>query len=202
MGEMTIGPYALLKNPRIYELVQSIFGGSRIRRKFADGYVRAKPGDRILDIGCGTAQLLSFLPDVSYVGYEPNADYVETARKLHPKALFFAQPYGAEDVGKSEPFDVVIVSAVLHHLDDAAARDLFTLLRRSLKPGGRVVTLDPVYAAEQNLIARLLISLDRGRNVRTLEGYRNLASGSFDRVVGDIRHQKWPPYTHWFMTAS
>jgi cyclopropane fatty-acyl-phospholipid synthase-like methyltransferase len=34
------------------------------------------PGMRILDLGCGPAQILSFLPDdVTYVGYDMSAEY-------------------------------------------------------------------------------------------------------------------------------
>ncbi|EUA32283.1 putative methyltransferase type 12 [Mycobacterium intracellulare] len=98
--------------------------------------------------------------------------------------------------------DIAIVSAVLHHMDDAQANELFGLLRQVLKPGGRVVTLDPVFTERQNPIARLIISLDRGRHVRSPASYEALARAAFTDVRGQVVVQAFPPYTRFFMTAQ
>jgi SAM-dependent methyltransferase len=197
------GLYAALSHPKVYETVQRLMGADRRRRHFAQQFVRAQPGDRVLDIGCGPAQLRAHLPDVEYIGWEPNAAYVEKARKSYgDRGTFHVGLFGPAQARELDPVDLVVVSAVLHHMNDAQARELFVLLRQVLKPGGRVITLDNVFIKRQNLIARLIISLDRGRHVRSPGGYEALARGVFTHVKGTIVPQSFPPYTYFYMTAA
>jgi len=196
------GVYAALRNPSLYETLQRVMGADKWRRRFAQEFVRARPGDRVLDIGCGPAHLCAYLPDVDYIGWEPNAAYVAKARKNYgDRGTFHAGIFGPEQARSLAPVDIAIVSAVLHHMDDAQASELFVLLRQVLKPGGRVITLDNVFIERQNPIARLLISLDRGRHVRSPAGYEALARSAFTHVDGTVVPQAFPPYTYFFMTA-
>ncbi len=196
------GIYSVLKHPAVYEALQQVFGAERGRRSFANKYVSAKAGDRVLDIGCGPAHLLAHLPAVEYIGWEPNPAYIETARRTYDgRGSFNVGYFGEEEAAKVGLVDIAVVSAVLHHLTDGEARQLFGLLRRVVKPGGRVVSLDCVYVDKQNPIARLLVSLDRGRHARTSEAYRDLARADFAQVSGEVVNKHFPPYTLWVMTA-
>ena len=100
-------------------------------------------------------------------------------------------------------FDVVIAHGVLHHLDDDAAATLFGVARRALKPGGRLVTFDGCFAEGQSALARLFLSLDRGRHVRSRDAYERLARGEFDQVESFVRHDLIRiPYTHLIMECG
>lgn len=201
-SERKHGLYAALSNPKLYESVQRLMGADERRRDFADRFVRAQPGDRVLDIGCGPAHLRAYLPDVEYIGWEPNAAYVDKARRTYgDRGTFHVGLFGPAEARSLAPVDIAILSAVLHHMNDDQARELFGLLREVLKPGGRVITLDNVFIERQNPIARLIISLDRGRHVRSPAGYEALARPTFNDVQGTVVPQSFPPYTYFFMTA-
>ena len=204
MSERTGGLYGLLKSPRLYEAVQACMGAVDLRREFASRCIQAKAGDRVIDIGCGPGEILRFLPSqVDYQGCEPNPRYVEQAlRNFGVRGSFHVGYFTKTHADEIRDVDSAGGSAVLHHLDDTAAVTLFKLLRSVLRPGGRVVSLDNVYVPDQNRIAKLLIGLDRGNNVRTPDQYNALPKQSFDNVFGHIVHKKFPPYTYYFMQAS
>jgi SAM-dependent methyltransferase len=97
----------------------------------------------------------------------------------------------------------VIAHGVLHHLDDDQARTLFRVARRALKPGGRLVTYDGCFTPDQSAAARFVVSLDRGRHVRTREAYERLARGEFSEVRTFVRHDLVRiPYTHLIMECG
>ena len=201
--ERIYGLYSALTHPSIYGALQKLLGADSLRQGFVRDYVCARAGDRVLDIGCGPAHLRGHLPDVEYIGWDPNADYVAKARAMYTgRGEFHVGVFGPAQARSLAPVDIVIVSAVLHHMEDAQAKELFALAREILKPHGRVVTLDNVFIPRQNPIARLIISLDRGRHVRTAEGYEALARGSFEYVRGVVLERAYPPYTYFFMVAQ
>lgn len=203
MAENDGGLRRLLRLPWVYEALQSLWGADENIRRFVREDLLITPGMRVLDVGCGTGRLASYLGDVTYIGYEPNPLYVEqgqrenAGRDVTLRSGFFDEAAAAS----IEPVDVAVVSAVLHHMTDDEAHALFALLARVLKPDGRVMTLDNAYVAGQGAIARFLISQDRGRHVRTPEGYAALARGHFTSAEGRVVHHRRIPYTYWIMTC-
>ena len=72
-----------LKVPLLYNLLQDAIGGNALRQRFIRNHVRAKPGDKVIDIGCGPAQILPWLPEVYYLGFDINAAYIASAKRTH-----------------------------------------------------------------------------------------------------------------------
>jgi SAM-dependent methyltransferase len=206
MSQVTHGIRALLSNSRIYDLFQELMGSSRGRTIFTTQYVRAKTGERVLDVGCGTGEILALLPGVEYFGFDPHAGYIAAAQdRFRDRAgstfrCATLDGFAVEGLGK---FDIVLAIGVLHHLTDQEALQLLDLARAVLRPGGRLVTLDPCFAEGQSPIARYLVSRDRGRHVRTSDAYRKLASAYFPVFAAEVRHDIARfPYTHFVMECT
>ena len=164
-------------------------------------YIRPRANDRVLDCGCGPGDLFEYLPDVDYVGIDIDADYVADARsRFGDRATFRLGPLGAETMTEEAHYDLVLAWGVLHHLDDDQVREFMKLARRSLKPAGRLVTLDPCYADDQSRVARYLLDKDRGEHVRSVEEWPPLVQPTFPSVILHLRHDLLRiPYTHLIM---
>lgn len=198
MAQITTGIRSLLSSSVAYRLFQALMGARAVRHEFVRDYIRAAAGANVLDVGCGPADILDFLPSgVSYWGFDISLRYIAAAHARHGnRGQFQSRQFAASDLAVLPPFDVIIATGLFHHLDDTTAKNLLKLMHRALKPGGRLVTLDGVFEPAQNPIARWLISMDRGQHVRTREEYHALFSRVFELPRVDIRHRSWIPYTH------
>ncbi|MGZ9137919.1 MAG: glycosyltransferase [Candidatus Deferrimicrobiaceae bacterium] len=74
------------------------------------------PGSSVLEIGCGTGDLLAALEPSRGVGVDISPKVVEIARAKHPGLSFLVGE--AEDLPLSEPFDYVVLSDLIGYLDD------------------------------------------------------------------------------------
>lgn len=194
----------MLSVAAVYDGLQRALGATRLYRRIAADHLRLHDGDRLLDIGCGTAAILGVLPDgVTYEGFDVSEKYIEAARKRHgTRGRFWASRVSAATVATLPPFDAVLSFAVLHHLDDDEADRLIELAWQALEPGGRFVTYDPCFIDGQGRISRCLVGHDRGQNVRRPDGYAALAERRFGKIERTILdgHLRIP-YTAVVMTC-
>jgi cyclopropane fatty-acyl-phospholipid synthase-like methyltransferase len=197
-------PRKLLGIPALYSLFRKFVGRDTYRRHYAEQHIRAQPNQHVLDIGCGTGDILNFLPAVDYVGFDMDPDYISAAKqRFGSRGTFFCEPVneGVNVVPRS--FDVVIAHGVLHHLNDDEAKSLFRIAFAALKPGGRLLTFDGCYADDQSWLSRFFVSRDRGRFVRGKEEYEVLARSVFSNVKSSIHHDLIRiPYTHLIMECT
>lgn len=184
-----------MEEPRVYSAVQRAFGSRGLWTRFVAEALRPRPGMRVLDVGCGPADVLAWLPEgVTYVGVDVHAPYLARALdRWGARGRFHEGP--VEALPSEAPFDVALFAGVLHHLDDAKARSALAAARARLAPRGRIVGLEPLRRPGQGALERQLYAIDRGRHVRDAEGYAAL----FDGHPVDAR--PWPgllrlPYTY------
>ena len=202
MAQRTANIYRLVTIPAVYKTIQKVLGAEQSSRRFVDEVVRPTRGAAVLDVGCGPASLLPYLPSVDYTGVDLNPASIAFANKNYAERGRFLVG-DAADLVPDRRYDIVIVAAILHHLDDAGAKRLFGNLVGALKPGGRIVTIDNIWLPRQNPIAKLINALDSGKNVRTLAGYQKLAEGLPLRVEHKLyRDLLRIPYDHVCLTLT
>ena len=189
---------SILGFPSGYRLFTRIVGGD-VWRVYLAEYVKPVPGEKVLDIGCGPADILNSLPEVDYTGLDISPEYIAAAKqRFGGRGRFWCGDVGLAALEREQgTFDLVLATGVLHHLDDERASRLYELARLALRPHGRLITYDGCYVPEQSRIARWMLSHDRGKFVRTREAYLRLASVRFPKVEAHLRHDLLRiPYTH------
>jgi SAM-dependent methyltransferase len=196
----------LLAKPGVYRTFKRIVLPPGVLDSLVSGHYVVPDGGSVLDLGCGFGDYAPFFSSrATYVGIDHNPEYVATARSLHgnANATFVAADVTDPEVAKHGPFDLIMISGVLHHLDDAAVTHLAANIVPLLKPGGKFVALEAVFDPDQGLLARLIIASDRGRFVRDATGYRRLLEGAFDQVTSTtVNGMLRIPYTHLIISAE
>lgn len=191
---------AVLRRSGAYEMSRRLIGAHREMELVTRDHVRPVPGLRILDVGCGNGRLVEFLPEgIDYVGIDHNPSYIAAATERYGSATtrFVCADLSEVSFDDVEPVDVAVAIGVLHHLDDPTASRTVAAAAARLRPGGRLVTLDPCFEPSQRQGARVLMALDRGRFVRHPANYVSLIEPHVGAVSTWIHDDVFAfPYTH------
>ena len=188
----------------VYRLFSRGVGGDSCRAYLTD-YVKPAPNDKVLDLGCGPADILDYLPNVRYTGVDISPEYIRSARRrFAAKGRFICDDASMVTIKDEQgTFDLVFAIGVLHHLDDSQAVKLFDFAHLALRPHGRLITFDGCYVPGQSRVAQWLLRQDRGKFVRARPEYERLASNCFASVVSQVRNDLLRiPYTHLIMCCS
>ena len=152
--------------PRAYDrFVDLLFFGRR-RATFESLVAAAgvQPGQRVLDVGCGTGYFASVLadhvgPHGLVLGVDASAEMLDYARRTRARPATCQFELGtAEALGVPDGhFDVVVSSLVMHHLPSDVRAAALTEMRRALRPGGTLLIAEALMprSAVLRFIARL-----------------------------------------------
>jgi ubiquinone/menaquinone biosynthesis C-methylase UbiE len=176
----------------LYDPIQKLLGGDAARRELI-AQAGLQAGQRVLDIGCGTGELVVLIarlhPGVEVVGLDPDPRALARARRKAERAAAaipldtgFADALPYADAS----FDRVFSSFMLHHLESAEKTRALGEVRRVLRPGGSLHLVDFAPAesgSSRGLVARLLHSAEpmreqRGSRIAALLEEAGLAEAS------------------------
>jgi demethylmenaquinone methyltransferase/2-methoxy-6-polyprenyl-1,4-benzoquinol methylase/phosphoethanolamine N-methyltransferase len=148
-------------------------------RRVAIDAAHIRPGDRVLDVGCGTGTLALMAkertgPTGEVHGIDASPEMIDVAQRKATKedsdvrfqvGLIEKLPF------PDAHFDVVLSSFMLHHLPDDLKRDGLREIARVIKPGGRLVAVDLSGASGGPLLWRLVMLMPGHRMHRLAPDY-------------------------------
>ncbi len=128
-------------------------------------FISLKPGQKYLDVGCGTGTLAYLVksrhPKAVVVGADPDPVVLEVAtKKVSRKNLSveFTKAVAEKLPFHSNEFDVVTSSLAFHHMPLEVKKQALREIRRVLKPSGMFLLVD--IGKPKNNLWRLLCSIE------------------------------------------
>ena len=188
MSEVNSGLRSILKYGWVYRLSQSFFGEKKSKQFIIDQYLLTLTNNTVLlDMGCGAGNFAYFIPEnIHYIGFDPNENYIEDANekfKHQPNFKFYAGTAASKSVNDpiaDASVDYALIHGVLHHLSDDEIVEMYRMAERVLKPGGKMVSLEPVWYEGQSPVNRHVMSMDRGKNIKQKSQWLKMAHENTD----------------------
>ncbi len=111
-----------------------------------------KPGDTVVDLGCGPATQLGLVarlnPETQFIGVDLSTEMLAKAKAYADEQKLDNVTFQQADITQLQPFadnsiDAVMSTVVLHHLPDTTAlENTFSQINRVLKPDGGLYVVD------------------------------------------------------------
>ena len=184
------GTRKILEISRIYNLFQKIVGKKKSLNWKIQNIWKIKKGNKVVDMGCGPGTKLEFLPEfIEYIGFDVSEEYINAAKSNYNRGTFIlgtANDFLNNNDDRLENADIVICNGLLHHLEDIEVDEIFELSKKILKPGGRLLCIEPVFLVHQRKISKWIMDKDRGLNIRYEQGYKDLVSKYFENFTTNI----------------
>lgn len=139
-------------------------------------------GKRLLDFGCGTGNNAGIFDPEQYLGVDIDSERISYARTLNPTHTF--QVVGEQlDELEDSSFDRILISAVLHHIEDSKIAGYLAHFKRILKPDGQIIIYEPFLAQGSRFRNWHMNTFDEGDFIRTEKAYLAFFEGDFVTTV-------------------
>jgi ubiquinone/menaquinone biosynthesis C-methylase UbiE len=149
-----------------------------------------KPGEKVLDFGCGTGRILEYdlFLNADYYGVDISSGMIKNARqkwKNRPHTNFYVYN-GTLLPFEHETFDYVISTWVFQHIvEDNKLEELITKLARLLRPNGALLFIEQI---RDNEYVEKLENGTPFKKYRTARHYKEICECKFAEINYELVH--------------
>jgi ubiquinone/menaquinone biosynthesis C-methylase UbiE len=184
MSDQTITPALRFESlTRFYDPVVGLTTRETLFKARIVGQLSPRPGERILDLGCGSGTLAIQIsdrePQARVTGLDADPEILGRARVKAGSAtdITFDEGFSNDLPYEDATFDSVVSTLFFHHLSSKARRETAGELVRVLKPGGRLHVAD--WDRPASPLMRLL-----SLGIRLLDGFEPTRDNFAGRLPG------------------
>src|SRR5688500_17433505 len=147
-AQHTVPTFEQAGMPMVYDLlVRTLYlpvGGESALRRAAIDRVGLTPGDRVLELGCGTGSFTRLLLErgAEVTSVDGSARMIARAEQRAAGASFEQLDLRTFRAPADRKFEIVFFAFVLHELPKAIRASLLVEATHALAPGGRIVVVD------------------------------------------------------------
>ena len=131
-----------------YDPISKLLGTEAAHRELVE-QAHLRPGQRVLEIGCGTGNLTLLVkalhPGVDVVGLDPDPKALDRARRKADRrrvSVTLDRGYSDELPYPDGSYDRILSALMFHHLGRAEKSRTLHAVARVLRPGGSLHVLD------------------------------------------------------------
>jgi len=171
-------PFARIFAARFFTLFVTrirkiIEGGFTPDKKIVAKFLKQTNG-KCLDIGCGEGLFADLFAPNQYLGVDNSPTWLTAAQIKNPARTFLYADL-TERINISGPFDMILVSKILHHLNDDKAHTLIRQATKILSKKGIMLILEPVPPCESgNWFHNFICKMETGKFHRSIRGLETL----------------------------
>jgi demethylmenaquinone methyltransferase/2-methoxy-6-polyprenyl-1,4-benzoquinol methylase/phosphoethanolamine N-methyltransferase len=179
---------------RFYDVVAwaMSFGQEPAIRRQTIAVANLAPGEKVLDVGCGTGTLA--IAAARRVGPEGEVHGTDASPEMIAVASSKAASKHVPDRFRvaaienlpfaDDSFDVVLSSFMLHHLPDDVKAQGFAEIKRVLKPGGRFLAVD--LSGSRSVLGHIMSALGHSMKEGYVDGLKAMFSDAGLEQVEEI----------------
>ena len=187
--------HKVLNNPFVYNLVQLGLGMNFY--SVAAKKIETVKEKSILEIGCGTGELLKFMSPKKYLGIDISGDYLKKAETTFGNKNIKFQKADALNLPKiNRKFDLVLLVNFIHHLNDKELEKVLKKIKKNINYN-KFILIDSRPSAGP--FTRLLEDGDLGEYFRSLEEIKRLTSKYFQVKESFYLKKFYWPYIYPFL---
>ena len=127
----------------------------------------------VLDFGSGVGSNCCLVTPETYVGIDICPERVRFASRMYPEYRFYHFEGGRLPT-PSMYFDYILVVAVLHHIPTLELCEHIKEFRRTLKPDGIIVIMEPCLSETSLVTNWFMKNFDKGQYIRNEQEYLEL----------------------------
>ena len=166
-----------------FNMYQKLIGGSAYLHNYAKSFINPYIQDNtelnMLDLGCGTGNLLPFLKkNINYTGVDYSQDYINYAKKKFPSRKFICSSV-TDELNLDTHYDFIVCEAVITNLDDEKSAQTFENIKKYAKPDCHIIISDTNFGKNSTKFENFLYTHERGKYLRTKEQLTALISKHF-----------------------
>tara|TARA_Y100000816_G_C26106740_1_gene588419 strand:- start:1561 stop:2202 length:642 start_codon:yes stop_codon:yes gene_type:complete len=183
----------LLQYPIFYRLYQKTVRKKNHEYdffKFIFSSIGANKKIKMLDLCSGDSFILKYVENLvsDYIGVDNNEKYLKSLKSKWPHYKFIngdiAKLNQLEDIKNFEP-NLIFMNGAIHHLDDQTMNSINNFVSKI--DNCMFISVDPIKYNNQ-LINKIMIFFDRGKFIRSYEGFKKIMS-NYDQFIIDDFYQ-------------